>query len=125
MSTHLPKHPPGRRLLPSFFAGFAGAATAALLFGLTLSVPTADASRYEDLSLFTHVLSLVRGSYVEPVDEHDLLRGAVRGLVHELDPHSSFMDIDAYTEMQVDTRGEFQGLGIEITKSQGEPIRDR
>ncbi|MFP6625303.1 MAG: S41 family peptidase [Myxococcota bacterium] len=112
-------HPPERRLLASFFAG---AVTAALLLGVTLSVRTADASRYEDLSLFTHVLSLVRGSYVETVDEHDLLRGAVRGLVHKLDPHSSFMDIDAYTEMQVDTRGEFQGLGIEITKAQGEAI---
>ncbi len=82
----------------------------------------ADAQRYEDLSLFTHVLSLVRASYVEPVDEHLLLRGAVRGLVQELDPHSSFMDIDAYTEMQVDTRGEFHGLGIEITKNQDEAI---
>ncbi len=113
-------HPPARRQLTYFFAG---AATTALLLGLTFSVPTADASRYEDLALFTHVLSLVRGSYVEPVDEHGLLRGAVRGLVQELDPHSSFMDIDAYTEMQVDTRGEFQGLGIEITKSQGESIQ--
>jgi carboxyl-terminal processing protease len=85
-------------------------------------VPRASTERYEDLSLFTHVLSLVRGSYVEPVDEHALLRGAVRGLVQELDPHSSFMDIDAYKEMQVDTRGEFHGLGIEITKAQDEAI---
>ena len=61
-------HPPERRLLASFFAG---AVTAALLLGVTLSVRTADASRYEDLSLFTHVLSLVRGSYVETVDEHE------------------------------------------------------
>jgi carboxyl-terminal processing protease len=79
-------------------------------------------SRYEDLSLFTHVLSLVRGNYVEPVGEHELMRAALRGLVEELDPHSAFMDVDAYTEMQVDTRGEFHGLGIEITKGQDEPV---
>jgi carboxyl-terminal processing protease len=53
---------------------------------------------------------------VEPVDEHDLITGAVRGMLQELDPHSSFMDLDAYKEMQVDTRGEFHGLGIEISK---------
>ena len=108
-----------RRHLASFLAG---AATALGVVTLTASVPRASTQRYEDLSLFTHVLSLVRGSYVEPVDEHALLRGAVRGLVLELDPHSAFMDIDAYTEMQVDTRGEFHGLGIEITKAQDEAI---
>ena len=78
--------------------------------------------RYEDLSLFTHVLTLIRSNYVEPVEEHDLLRGALRGLVHELDPHSAFMDVDAYAEMQVDTRGQFHGLGIEITKAQDESV---
>ncbi len=108
-----------RSLLAAFVAGIA---STVLLAGLVGGVQSASAERYEDLSLFTHVLSLVRGSYVEPVDEHALLRGAVRGLVTELDPHSAFMDIDAYTEMQVDTRGEFHGLGIEITKSQDEAI---
>ena len=110
---------PRRRLFVSFLAGVG---TTVLLLSLTAAVPDASTQRYEDLSLFTHVLSLVRGSYVEPVDEHTLLRGALRGLVQELDPHSSFMDIDAYSEMQVDTRGEFHGLGIEITKSQDEAI---
>jgi len=115
----MPTHALARR----FFAFFVGGATIVLLLGVTVGARVADASRYEDLSLFTHVLTLVRGSYVETVDEHELLRGAVRGLVHKLDPHSSFMDIDAYTEMQVDTRGEFQGLGIEITKGQDEAIQ--
>lgn len=108
-----------RRLLASFLAGVG---TTFAVLSVTAAVPDSSATRYEDLSLFTHVLSLVRSSYVEPVDEHDLLRGALRGLVQELDPHSSFMDIDAYTEMQVDTRGEFHGLGIEITKAQDEAI---
>ena len=73
-------------------------------------------SRYDDLSLFTSVLTLVRGNYVEQIDESDLIRGAVRGMLRELDPHSTFLDVEAYQEMQVDTKGEFHGLGIEITK---------
>ncbi len=76
----------------------------------------AGATRYDDLSLFSDVLNLVRNYYVEEVDDAALLRGAVRGMLEELDPHSSFMDSDAYQEMQVDTKGEFHGLGIEITK---------
>ncbi|MED5260814.1 MAG: S41 family peptidase [Myxococcota bacterium] len=78
--------------------------------------------RYRDLGLFSRVLTLVRANYVEPVDESDLLRGAMHGLLLELDPHSAFMEVEAYEDMQVDTRGEFHGLGIEITKSQGEAI---
>jgi carboxyl-terminal processing protease len=114
-----------RRSVACLLAGWLGSLVALgplVALGAEASTPSASTSRYEDLSLFTHVLSLVRGSYVEPVDEHALLRGALGGLVQKLDPHSSFMDIDAYTEMQVDTRGEFHGLGIEITKSQEEAI---
>ena len=106
---------PSLRLLVSFTTGCA-AATLAIV--LSVGSTFASTTRYEDLSLFTRVLSLVRSSYVEPVDEHKLLRGALRGLLAELDPHSSFMDVEAYQEMQVDTRGEFHGLGIEITKTQ-------
>ena len=101
------------RFLLTFLAGIAAAVLATNLSG-TLSVVAA--TRYEDLSLFTNVLNLVRRNYVEPVDESDLIKGAVRGMLQELDPHSSFLDAEAYKEMQVDTRGEFHGLGIEITK---------
>jgi len=94
----------------------AGAGSAALFFGVSGPTRTEAASRYEDLALFTNVLDLVRKSYVEPVDEHKLVQGAVRGMLQELDPHSSYLDPDAHREMQIDTRGEFYGLGIEITK---------
>jgi len=104
---------PRIRLLLTFLSGVV---VAALVGGIAGSVGSVAATRYEDLSLFTSVLTLVRRNYVEPVDERDLVRGAVRGMLHELDPHSSFMDVDAYEEMQVDTKGEFHGLGIEITK---------
>jgi carboxyl-terminal processing protease len=102
------------RFLLTFLAGIVAAVVAT---SLANSVNSVAATRYDDLSLFTNVLNLVRRNYVEPVDENELIKGAVRGMLQELDPHSSFLDAEAYKEMQVDTRGEFHGLGIEITKS--------
>ncbi len=106
-----------RPKLQSLVPFTAGATATLLLVGLVGPASIAS-TRYEDLSLFTGVLNLVRRHYVEDVEERALLRGAVRGMLQELDPHSAFMDIDQYQEMQIDTRGEFHGLGIEITKSQ-------
>lgn len=97
---------------------FAGGVVAAIVaLALVGGAATRAAVRYDDLALFASVLDLVRRNYVEPVDEHDLMESALHGLLHELDPHSAFMSADAYEEMQVDTRGEFHGLGIEITKA--------
>jgi len=70
---------------------------------------------YQELKLFTDVLAIVRKSYVEEVPMKDLIYGAINGMLGSLDPHSSFMPPDVYKEMRVDTRGEFGGLGIEIT----------
>jgi carboxyl-terminal processing protease len=97
----------------SFVAGFTSALAIAAVFG---SVAVSAATRYDDLSLFTSVLTHVKRNYVDEVDERELVYGAVRGMLQELDPHSSFLDPDAYREMQVDTKGEFHGIGIEITK---------
>ena len=108
-----------------FFLTFLSGALVAGLIGPMLgSVGSLAATRYEDLSLFTSVLTHVRRNYVEAVDEGQLIRGAVRGMLHELDPHSSFMDAEAYEEMQVDTKGEFHGLGIEISKRRDGYIED-
>ena len=108
---------PTRRLRVRFLLTFlAGVIIASVVPVLTGNVSHSMASRYDDLGLFTSVLTLVRGNYVEPIDDRDLIRGAVRGMLAELDPHSSFLDVEAYQEMQVDTKGEFHGLGIEITK---------
>jgi carboxyl-terminal processing protease len=102
------------RLLLSFVGG---ALVAAIVLGTTGHTGSlAGATRYEDLGLFTNVLHIVRKNYVEAVDERRLIEGAVRGMLHELDPHSSYLDIEAHREMQIDTRGEFHGLGIEISK---------
>ena len=108
-----PQRPQRIRFLLTFLAGVIATGIVTTVSG---SLSSFAATRYEDLSLFTNVLNIVRRNYVEPVDEHKLIRGAVRGMLEELDPHSSFLDIDEYSEMQVDTRGEFHGLGIEITK---------
>ena len=102
------------RVLLAFAAGILAATLVTGIAGMVGSV--AASTRYEDLSLFTSVLNLVQRNYVEEVEERDLIHGAVRGMLEDLDPHSSFLDPEDYKEMQVDTRGEFHGLGIEITK---------
>jgi carboxyl-terminal processing protease len=70
---------------------------------------------YENLKVFTEVLSYIEANYVEEVEPEKLVHGAIRGMLRTLDPHSSFMPQDVYREMQVETEGRFGGLGIEIT----------
>ena len=114
------------RRRPSSFASFAlGVAAAVAATSLVGQAASSDddrqarAQRYEDLALFTSVLELVRHNYVDAVDEHELLMSAMRGILEGLDPHSAFMTPEAYEDMQVETKGEFQGLGIEISKENG------
>ena len=99
-----------------FFVFLAGVVVSALAGVVGGTFGSSAATDYEDLSLFTSVLTHVRRHYVEPVEEKALLKGAVNGMLQQLDPHSSYLDNEAYQEMQVDTKGEFYGLGIEITK---------
>src|SRR5881396_95478 len=69
---------------------------------------------YEELKTFTEVLALVQKHYVEEVKPKDLVYGAIRGMLATLDPHSAFMSPDVYKEVQVETKGEFGGVGIQI-----------
>ncbi len=90
---------------------------------------TKKADNYQELQLFTDVLSIIRRSYVEEVDMQELVYGAVNGMLASLDPHSSFMPPEVYKELKIDTSGEFGGLGIEITIRDGiltvvSPIED-
>ncbi len=82
-----------------------------------LSVPAvnAGADTYEKLKVFTEVLSVVERNYVEEVDTKELVYSAIDGMLNSLDPHSAFLSPEDYKEMQVDTRGEFGGLGIQIS----------
>ena len=77
--------------------------------------PDETYDRYEKLKIFTDVMSYVERNYVEPVDTDEMLYGAIKGMLDSLDPHSSFMPPDVYNELMVETKGSFEGLGIEIT----------
>ena len=76
-------------------------------------------SKYEDLATFNNVLSIVEKNYVESVDDEKLIEGAIQGMLSSLDPHSNFLDAETFREMQVETKGAFGGLGIEITVKDG------
>ena len=74
---------------------------------------------YQQLNLFGDVLERVRRDYVEPADEKTLIENAINGMLSALDPHSSYMNPKTYKDMQVQTKGEFGGLGIEVTMENG------
>ena len=74
---------------------------------------------YQQLNLFGDVLERIRRDYVEPVEEKSLIENAINGMLASLDPHSSYMNPKNYKDMQVQTRGEFGGLGIEVTMENG------
>jgi carboxyl-terminal processing protease len=84
---------------------------------------------YEDLKVFTEVLGLLQREYVEERKSKDLVYGAIKGMLETLDPHSAFMTPGMYKEMQAETKGRFEGIGIEITVKEGiltvvSPIED-
>jgi carboxyl-terminal processing protease len=85
------------------------------LGGSAVSKVTDNAATYEQLRLFTEVLSIVQNQYVDEVPPKELIYSAIKGTLRGLDPHSSFLDPESYREMQVETSGSFGGLGIEIT----------
>ena len=76
-------------------------------------------SVYEQLDLFGDIFERIRNQYVEPVDEGKLIEAAINGMLTSLDPHSSYLPADAFADMRVQTRGEFGGLGIEVTQEDG------
>jgi carboxyl-terminal processing protease len=83
------------------------------------SAVAASADTYRQLSLFGDVFEKIRTDYVEKPDEAKLIESAVNGMLTSLDPHSSYMDPKSFRDMQVQTRGEFGGLGIEVTMEDG------
>ncbi len=74
-----------------------------------------DPGIYQDLRLFSDVLNIVQDNYVDKVEHKKLIYGAISGMLHELDPHSSFLKPEDYKELQIETEGKFGGIGIEIT----------
>jgi len=78
-----------------------------------------NASVYEQLDLFGDIFERIRAQYVEEVDEADLIEAAINGMLTSLDPHSSYLPPEAAADMRESTRGEFGGLGIEVTQEEG------
>ncbi|MDY6903722.1 MAG: S41 family peptidase [Thermodesulfobacteriota bacterium] len=76
-------------------------------------------STYEELKIFSSVIKQLEEDYVDPVDTKELIGAAIEGMVESLDPHSQYLPPDAYKELQTDTRGEFEGIGIVITMPKG------
>ena len=82
-------------------------------------VSAEDQTVYENLQIFSDVLDIVKENYVQEVESKELVEGAISGMLRTLDPHSSYLDPDAYKELQVETKGSFGGIGIEITIRDG------
>jgi carboxyl-terminal processing protease len=107
-----------------FFVGvLAGAVTAVaivqprILINATANAASSDV--YRQLNLFGDVFEHVRAQYVEKPDESKMIENAINGMLTSLDPHSAFLDIKNFRDMQTQTRGEFGGLGIEVTMEEG------
>jgi carboxyl-terminal processing protease len=86
---------------------------------LPSSARAAQADTYRQLNLFGDIFERVRTHYVEKPDESKLVESAINGMLNGLDPHSSYMDTKSFKDMQIQTRGEFGGLGIEVTMEDG------
>lgn len=103
------------------FAAFAVAAGAISVLNVSQSQSAASPNSpiYRQLDLFGRVLEHVRDDYIEKPDDAALIETAINGMLAALDPHSSYLNAKSYREMQVQTRGEFGGLGIEVTMELG------
>jgi len=87
--------------------------------GQSQKVSALSNQMYEDLKVFTDVIGLIQKDYVEETKSKDLIQGAIKGMLETLDPHSAYMPPTMFKEMQEETKGRFEGLGIEITLKDG------
>ena len=90
-----------------------------LLIPQTASTQDQGADTYKQVKLFGDVFERVRADYVEEVSDQELIEAAIRGMLASLDPHSSYLDPKSFQDMRVQTKGEFGGLGIEVTMENG------
>jgi carboxyl-terminal processing protease len=110
-----------RKYLIAALAGtVAGAGIATQVAGPLMAQEAArNASVYQQLDLFGDIFERIRAQYVEEVEPEKLIEAAINGMLTSLDPHSSYLPKKAFDDMQVQTRGEFGGLGIEVTQEDG------
>jgi len=103
-----------RKMLITLALVFTIAVSGIVVGRWSVGLVNAEVEGYESIKIFTEALSIVKKNYVEETKTKDLVYGAIKGMINSLDPHSGFMNPEAYKEMQVDTKGEFGGLGIQI-----------
>jgi carboxyl-terminal processing protease len=116
----------------AWLAGTALAIVLVVLFSGGRAVPKVGAvpkDSYEGIETFTNILAIIQKNYVDDVSTKQLIEGAINGMLASLDPHSAYLTPELYKELQVDTKGTFGGLGIEITNRNGiltvvSPIED-
>ena len=120
------------------FLGKVGLVSLGLVAGISISLHFAAMADketlatplpIEDLRAFSEVFGRIKSDYVEPVTDKKLINGAINGMLNGLDPHSAYLDADAFKELKVGTQGEFGGLGIEVGMEEGlvkviSPIED-
>ena len=106
---------PKRTILAGLAGGFLGVILAGTGFWLAGRQHAATDLPRKDAELLSEVLDRIRADYVERTDDHELMSSAIRGMVGELDPHSSFMDKDEFEELQIATEGNYSGVGVEVT----------
>ncbi|HEY6178384.1 MAG TPA: S41 family peptidase [Kofleriaceae bacterium] len=87
------------------------------------AVPRADVARFKSIDAFAQALSTVEANYVDPTDERKLLYDAARGMLHNLDPHSTFLPPSRYQHLRQDTEGEFGGLGVTLSPGEIDEAR--
>jgi carboxyl-terminal processing protease len=120
----------GTRKLRSFGLVSAGIVAGVLLsLGISAVAQRGSPLPLDELRQFSSVFSAIKNNYVEAVDDKKLISGAIAGMLSDLDPHSAYLDADAFKEMQSSTQGEFGGLGIEVGTEDGmvkviSPIED-
>ena len=86
-----------------------------VLFSFNVKKKKKNTNVYKQLNMFGEVYERVRREYVEEVSDKELIEAAIQGMLQSLDPHSSFMNSETFDDMQVQTKGEFGGLGIEVS----------
>ena len=90
-----------------------------VLFSFNINAEEKNTNVYKQLNMFGEVYERVRREYVEEVSDKELIEAAIQGMLQSLDPHSSFMNSETFDDMQVQTKGEFGGLGIEVSMEDG------
>lgn len=110
-------------------AGFVGGILISLQLSAIAEKQTRVSLPIEELRTFAEVFNAIKQGYVEPIDDKTLITHAISGMLSNLDPHSAYLDVDAFKDLQVGTQGEFGGLGIEVGMEDGlvkviSPIED-